>query len=95
MCTIMAALRSKVVLLLCLVAIATARMVPTSQQNLDKRYTERSDEGVIYNVFERRSASATTKLAYVNNSGICETTPGVNQVSGYLSVGALRSCPCC
>ena len=31
------------------------------------------------------SGEATTpgKLRYVSNSGICETTPGVNQASGY------------
>ena len=28
-----------------------------------------------------------TKLRYVNNSGICETTPGVHQVSGYIDIG--------
>ncbi|RJE16679.1 hypothetical protein PHISCL_10984 [Aspergillus sclerotialis] len=26
-------------------------------------------------------------MDFVQNSGICETTPGVNQYSGYLSVG--------
>ena len=26
-------------------------------------------------------------MRFVNNSGVCETTPGVNQVSGYLDVG--------
>lgn len=28
-----------------------------------------------------------TSLRYVANSGICETTPGVNQYSGYIEVG--------
>src|ERR1700761_2295737 len=28
-----------------------------------------------------------TQLEYVTNSGICETTPGVQQHSGYISVG--------
>jgi carboxypeptidase C (cathepsin A) len=28
-----------------------------------------------------------TKLRYVKNSGICETTPGVEQISGYIDVG--------
>jgi len=27
------------------------------------------------------------KIEFVNNSGICETTPGVKQYSGYLTVG--------
>ncbi len=35
------------------------------------------------------------KLSYVNNSGICETTPGVKQYSGYLSVGKnMNMCTC-
>jgi hypothetical protein len=32
-------------------------------------------------------AATDSKLEYVSNSGICETTPGVDQHSGYLSVG--------
>lgn len=41
--------------------------------------------GVVYNVFEHAATGA--KIEFVNNSGICETTPGVKQYSGYLSVG--------
>ncbi len=26
-------------------------------------------------------------ISYVTNSGVCETTPGVNQYSGYISFG--------
>ncbi|KAB8078124.1 Alpha/Beta hydrolase protein [Aspergillus leporis] len=40
-------------------------------------------EGITYNVFEHAGA----RVEYVNNSGICETTKGVNQYSGYLDVG--------
>ena len=32
-----------------------------------------------------------TSLRYVANSGICETTPGVNQYSGYIDVGTNMS----
>ena len=42
-------------------------------------------DGVTYTVFEHAATGA--KLEFVKNSGICETTPGVNQYSGYLSVG--------
>ncbi|PLB52231.1 putative carboxypeptidase S1 [Aspergillus steynii IBT 23096] len=42
-------------------------------------------DGITYNVFEHRATGS--KLEFVKNSGICETTPGVNQYSGYLSVG--------
>ncbi|OBZ76469.1 Carboxypeptidase S1 [Grifola frondosa] len=31
------------------------------------------------------------KLSSVRNSGVCETTPGVNQISGYINVGANMS----
>jgi hypothetical protein len=30
---------------------------------------------------------AGVRLRYVNNSGICETTPGVHTMSGYIDVG--------
>lgn len=42
-------------------------------------------DGTTYNVFEH--AATGTRMEFVNNSGICETTKGVNQYSGYLSVG--------
>jgi hypothetical protein len=37
------------------------------------------------NVYYHRSTD--TAMSIVTNSGICETTPGVKQVSGYLTVG--------
>ncbi|KAI3394111.1 hypothetical protein diail_3235 [Diaporthe ilicicola] len=55
-----------------------------STSKFDKRYVEERD-GVTYNVFKR--AGETASLSYVKNSGICETTPGVDQYSGYLDVG--------
>ena len=33
------------------------------------------------------STNLDANLTYVENSGICETTPGVHQVSGYVTVG--------
>jgi hypothetical protein len=50
----------------------------------DKRSTVVED-GIKYTVFEHAATNATIK--FVTNSGICETTKGVNQYSGYLSVG--------
>ncbi|KAM5375123.1 hypothetical protein ACJA88_007788 [Fusarium oxysporum] len=38
-----------------------------------------------------KHAATNSKLEYVTNSGICETTPGVGQYSGYLSVGKNHS----
>jgi carboxypeptidase D len=43
-------------------------------------------DGVKRTIFEHEAAGAT--LDFVTNSGICETTPGVNQYSGYISVGS-------
>jgi len=43
-------------------------------------------DGVDYTVFEHDATGAT--IDFVTNSGICETTPGVNQYSGYVSVGS-------
>lgn len=42
--------------------------------------------GVKRTLFEHEATGAT--IDFVTNSGICETTPGVNQFSGYLSVGS-------
>jgi hypothetical protein len=51
---------------------------------MDKRSTIEED-GVKYTVFEHAATNSVVK--FVTNSGICETTPGVNQYSGYFSVG--------
>ncbi|KAI0839057.1 putative carboxypeptidase S1 [Hypoxylon sp. FL0890] len=56
---------------------------PASLRASNKRYVEERN-GVNYNVFEH--AAMNSKLSFVNNSGICETTPGVNQYSGYITV---------
>lgn len=37
-------------------------------------------------IFQHEATGAS--LDFVTNSGICETTPGVNQYSGYLNVGS-------
>lgn len=59
---------------------------------LDKRYTQK-ENGIKYNVFEHAATGA--KIRFVKNSGICETSPGVNQYSGYLSIGTNQNmCQC-
>jgi hypothetical protein len=50
----------------------------------DKRSLIERD-GEVYNVFEH--AATESRIEFVADSGICETTPGVKQYSGYLSVG--------
>lgn len=46
---------------------------------------KREKNDIVYNVFEH--AATNTTLEIVEDSGICETTPGVKTYSGYLSVG--------
>jgi hypothetical protein len=50
----------------------------------DKRSIVEED-GVKYTMFEHAATNSVVK--FVTNSGICEITPGVNQYSGYFSVG--------
>ncbi|KAM5353957.1 hypothetical protein ACJ41O_000607 [Fusarium nematophilum] len=54
----------------------------------DSRYF-RIKQPPAFSVF--RHAATNSELEYVTNSGICETTPGVNQYSGYLSAGGNSS----
>lgn len=70
---------------LALSSFALASPLPNGDSEVkDKRsFVER--DGTNYTVFEHAATGA--KLEFVTNSGICETTPGVNQYSGYLSVG--------
>lgn len=55
-----------------------------------KRSVEVRD-GVEHTLFEHEVTGGT--IDFVTNSGICETTPGVNQYSGYLSVGSMLNEP--
>ena len=69
---------------LALSSCALASPVPNDPILKDKRsFVER--DGVNVTVFEHAATGAV--LEFVTNSGICETTPGVNQYSGYISVG--------
>ncbi|KAJ4245734.1 hypothetical protein NW762_013858 [Fusarium torreyae] len=52
---------------------------------LNRKFTKPTVGGVDLAVFEH--AATKSSLKYVTNSGICETTPGVNQYSGYLNYG--------
>ena len=64
-------------------SFALASPLPTDSEAKDKRsFVER--DGTNYTVFEHAATGA--KMEFVTNSGICEA-PGVNQYSGYLSVG--------
>lgn len=70
---------------LALSSSAFASPVLNDEAPKDKRsFVER--DGQNFTVFEHAATGA--KIEFVTNSGICETTPGVNQYSGYLSVGS-------
>ncbi|KAI9447568.1 Alpha/Beta hydrolase protein [Lactarius indigo] len=64
--------------------LASATFAVASLDNVDRR-SYQVKNGVNYTVFDHAATGAT--LSFVTNSGVCETTPGVNQYSGYLSVG--------
>jgi carboxypeptidase C (cathepsin A) len=69
---------------LALSSLALASPIASDSAPKDKRsFVER--DGTNYTVFEHAATGA--KMEFVTNSGICETTKGVNQYSGYLSVG--------
>ena len=63
--------------------LALASPLPDSSSKDKRSFVER--DGTNFTVFEHAATGA--KIEFVTNSGICETTPGVNQYSGYLSVG--------
>lgn len=77
-------MRSSFAFVASLLSVANLALAAPFSEKIDKRSMVEKD-GVRYNVFEHAATGA--KLEFVNNSGICETTPGVNQYSGYLSVG--------
>lgn len=70
--------------LLPLILASAAQAAPATSSPKDKRSVIERD-GTIFNVFEHGATGS--KMEFVHNSGICETTPGVDQYSGYLSVG--------
>ena len=53
--------------------------IPTDRRYLVRRHRNKAT------VFEHTATQS--KLEYVSNSGVCETTSGVTQHSGYISVG--------
>lgn len=70
-------MRSERLLLTVAPLITAVSMQPVDRQD---KVTE---HGIEYKLFEHAATGST--LQYVSNSGICETTPGVNQHSGYFS----------
>ncbi|RKF56908.1 Carboxypeptidase S1 [Erysiphe neolycopersici] len=68
-----------------LIALSLPVSAKTSLAQLKNKQSFYKENGVIRTVFEHEATGA--KIDFVTNSGVCETTPGVNQYSGYLSVG--------
>lgn len=71
-----------------LAGLAAALATPKTYA-VDRTYSLMSDEGTNYTVFEHADTGSRTR--YVQDSGICETTKGVKQYSGYFDVGTLWS----
>jgi hypothetical protein len=76
-----------VALLLCLVAevASFSSEIIDGAPHLKGRRTHYKRDGVKRTLFEH--VASNSSIDFVTNSGICETTPGVNQYSGYLSIG--------
>lgn len=72
-----------------LAAVGLASLAQASPKPVADKSYQMKESDIHYNVFEHAATQSTMK--YVNNSGICETTPGVNQYSGYIDVGAYNS----
>jgi hypothetical protein len=75
----------------CLVLHATAfwetpQFSKKSRPELRDQTSYIETAGVRHTIFEHKATGA--NLDFVTNSGISETTPGVNQYSGYFSVGS-------
>ena len=68
---------------LALAALTLASPLPNSSSEDKRSFVQRN--GTLFNVFEHAATGA--RIEFVKNSGICETTPGVNQYSGYFSAG--------
>ncbi|KAK1673177.1 serine carboxypeptidase [Colletotrichum godetiae] len=67
-----------------LASFAAALATPKSY-SVDRTYSLMSDLGTNFTVYEHAATSSRTR--YVQDSGICETTKGVKQYSGYFDVG--------
>lgn len=63
--------------------------VPRNVNKGARQTFKRETNGITYSVYEHTATNAT--LDIVEDSGICETTPGVKTYSGYLSVGTNMS----
>jgi hypothetical protein len=50
----------------------------------DNQTSSELKNGPNYTTIEHEATGS--KLSFVTNSGVCETTPGVNQYSGYLTI---------
>lgn len=74
--------------LLLLPASSQSSAAGTTTSSRDDK-TNTGAAAAAYHVFEHRATNST--LSFVQDSGICETTPGVTTYSGYLSVGTNMS----
>lgn len=68
-----------------LFSLATASDLNLSPE-LRGKYSLVERDGVIRTIFDHEATGA--QLDFVRDSGVCETTPGVRQYSGYVNVGS-------
>ncbi|EFQ30402.1 serine carboxypeptidase [Colletotrichum graminicola M1.001] len=69
---------------LCLAGVTTGLVMPKTYA-VDRSYSLMSEAGINFSVYEHAATNSRTRI--VQNSGICETTKGVKQYSGYFDVG--------
>lgn len=72
------------------VVLSTIVEVTSTAIGIPTQELHRGDFPVKHHVFHSRQL-ADTKLRFVRNSGVCETTPGVGQISGYIDIGTNMS----
>lgn len=65
--------------------VTCAIPTPHLSQSSNSKVSIVERDGKKFTIIEH--AATGVKLECVTNSGICETTPGVNQSSGYISIG--------
>ena len=69
-------------LLLALLSLTLASAAPSSPHLYGREDTSVSRTSTFVS-----KAHPDVNLTYVTNSGVCETTPGVKQMSGYINIG--------
>lgn len=73
-----------------IVSCLLAALLAVAASSADSFLDEQAAHNFTRNMFVSRVQNE-TQIRYTTNSGVCETTPGVKQISGYLDVGSNMS----